>query len=69
MATGSPSDVLEAKHGQKVRLRVISAASDAIFTVARGGHRMTVMHSDGFPCSSRRQAPSTSGWGSGTTRS
>ncbi|MDN5797734.1 MAG: multicopper oxidase family protein [Intrasporangium sp.] len=42
-------DVLEAKPGQKVRLRVINAASDTIFTVALGSHRMTVTHSDGFP--------------------
>ncbi|EWT07750.1 copper oxidase [Intrasporangium chromatireducens Q5-1] len=42
-------DVLRAKPGQKVRLRVINAASDTIFTVALGGHRMTVTHSDGFP--------------------
>ena len=42
-------DVLTAKPGQKVRLRVINAASDTIFTVALGGHRMTVTHSDGFP--------------------
>ena len=42
-------DVLEAKPGQKVRLRIINAASDTIFTLALGGHRMTVTHSDGFP--------------------
>ncbi|AXG14415.1 multicopper oxidase family protein [Intrasporangium calvum] len=42
-------DVLAAKPGQRVRLRVINAASDTIFTVALGGHRMTVTHSDGFP--------------------
>lgn len=42
-------DVLEAKPGQKVRLRVINAASDTIFTVALAGHRLTVTHSDGFP--------------------
>lgn len=42
-------DVLRAKPGQKVRLRIINAASDTIFTVALGGHRMTMTHSDGFP--------------------
>lgn len=40
-------DVLAAKPGQKVRLRVINAASDTIFTVALGGHRLTITHSDG----------------------
>ncbi|MDO5696914.1 MAG: multicopper oxidase family protein [Dermatophilus congolensis] len=45
----SDPDVLRAKPGQRVRLRIINAASDTIFTVALGGHRMTVTHSDGFP--------------------
>ncbi|KYH45574.1 multicopper oxidase family protein [Branchiibius sp. NY16-3462-2] len=40
-------DVLTAKPGQRVRLRIISAASDTIFTVALGGHRLTVTHTDG----------------------
>ena len=40
-------DVLAAKPGQKVRLRVINAASDTIFAVALGGHRLTITHSDG----------------------
>lgn len=45
-----PSDptVLEAKPGQRVRIRFISAAADTIFTVALGGHKLTVTHSDGF---------------------
>ncbi|WP_026377547.1 multicopper oxidase family protein [Aestuariimicrobium kwangyangense] len=38
-----------AKPGQKVRLRIINAASDTIFTVALGGHRMTLTHTDGHP--------------------
>lgn len=42
-------EVLTAKPGQKVRLRIINAAADTIFTVALGGHRMTVTHTDGFP--------------------
>lgn len=42
-------DTLSAKPGQRVRIRVINAASDTIFTVALGGHTMTVTHSDGFP--------------------
>ena len=42
-------EVLRAKPGQRVRLRIISAASDTIFTVALGGHRMSVTHTDGWP--------------------
>jgi multicopper oxidase len=38
---------LNARPGQRVRLRMINAASDTIFAVALGGHRMTVTHSDG----------------------
>ncbi|MBK8460632.1 MAG: multicopper oxidase family protein [Micropruina sp.] len=41
-------ETFQAKPGQRVRLRVINAASDTIFTVALGGHRLTVTHSDGF---------------------
>lgn len=45
----TPTDpaVLTAKPGQKIRLRVINAASDTIFTVALGGHRMRITHTDG----------------------
>ncbi|MDN5759868.1 MAG: multicopper oxidase family protein [Tomitella sp.] len=44
-----PTDpqVLTAKPGQKARLRIINAAADTIFTVALGGHRMTITHTDG----------------------
>ena len=41
--------VLRAKPRQRVRLRIINAGSDTIFTVAVGGHSMTVTHADGFP--------------------
>lgn len=34
--------------GQRIRLRIINAAADTIFTVALGGHRMTITHTDGF---------------------
>src|SRR5699024_2238658 len=46
-----PADppVLQGRPGQRVRLRVISAASDTIFAVALGGHRMTLTHTDGWP--------------------
>ncbi len=42
-------DVLEGKPGQRVRMRVINAASDTLFTVALGGHQMTITHTDGHP--------------------
>jgi FtsP/CotA-like multicopper oxidase with cupredoxin domain len=35
------------KTGQKIRMRVINAASDTIFALALGGHRMTITHTDG----------------------
>ena len=42
-------DVLRARPGQRVRLRVVNAASDTIFGVALGGHRMQMTHTDGYP--------------------
>lgn len=42
-------DVLTAKPGQQVRLRIINAASDTIFDVALAGHDLTVTHTDGYP--------------------
>ncbi|MGN6252524.1 MAG: multicopper oxidase family protein [Marmoricola sp.] len=41
-------DVLRGTPGQRVRLRVINAGSDTIFTVALGGHRLTLTHTDGW---------------------
>ncbi|MFE3190233.1 multicopper oxidase family protein [Nocardia sp. NPDC059240] len=35
--------------GQRMRLRIINAASDTAFRIAVGGHRLRVTHSDGFP--------------------
>ena len=35
--------------GDRVRLRIINAGSDTAYSVAIGGHRMTVTHTDGFP--------------------
>jgi len=40
---------LNARPGQRVRLRLVNAGSDTAFRVALGGHRLTVTHSDGFP--------------------
>lgn len=47
----APADpeVLRARPGQRVRLRVINAGADTIFDVALGGHTLTVTHSDGYP--------------------
>ena len=45
----SERETIQAKPGQKVRLRLINAASDTAYRVAVGGHRLTVTHADGFP--------------------
>lgn len=37
-----------AKPGQRVRIRLINAASDTAFRVALAGHSLTVTHTDGF---------------------
>jgi FtsP/CotA-like multicopper oxidase with cupredoxin domain len=42
-------DALRIKRGDRVRLRIINAGADTIFTVAVGGHRMTITHTDGYP--------------------
>lgn len=42
--------------GSRLRLRVINAASDTIFTLAVGGHRLTVTHADGFRVAPRETA-------------
>ncbi|MCA0251351.1 MAG: multicopper oxidase family protein [Propionibacteriaceae bacterium] len=39
----------QGKPGDLLRLRVINAASDTIFALALGGHRMTITHTDGHP--------------------
>ena len=41
-------DVLTAKPGQKVRMRIINAAADSVFDVAVAGHEMQVTHTDGY---------------------
>ena len=47
----APEDpwVLDAKPGQRVRLRLINAGSDTAYRFAVGGHRLSVVASDGFP--------------------
>lgn len=41
--------VVNAKPGQRVRLRIVNAGSDTPFRFAIGDHRLTVSHTDGFP--------------------
>ena len=47
----TPDDpfTVDARRGERLRLRIINAASDRPFRFAVGGHRLTVTHSDGFP--------------------
>lgn len=45
----SERETINAKVGQRVRLRLINAGSDTAYRVAVGGHRLTVTHADGFP--------------------
>lgn len=47
----APADpeTIRARPGDRIRLRIINAAADTIFTVAMAGHDMTVTHADGFP--------------------
>ncbi|GAB3442575.1 multicopper oxidase family protein [Phycicoccus ginsengisoli] len=40
---------LTGRSGQRVRLRVVNAASDTAFRVAVGGHLLTATHADGLP--------------------
>jgi FtsP/CotA-like multicopper oxidase with cupredoxin domain len=47
-APGDP-DVLNARSGQRVRLRIINAAADTIFNVALAGHDLRITHTDGYP--------------------
>ena len=47
--TATDPETFSAKPGQRVRLRMINAASDTAFRVALAGHRLAVTHADGFP--------------------
>jgi FtsP/CotA-like multicopper oxidase with cupredoxin domain len=47
-------DVLRAKPGQRIRIRIINAAADTIFAVALGGHRLTLTHTDGYAVQPRQ---------------
>ncbi|NUR50785.1 MAG: multicopper oxidase family protein, partial [Hamadaea sp.] len=42
-------DVLHARPGDRIRLRLINAGGDTAYRVVLGGHRMTVTHTDGLP--------------------
>ncbi|MCH7233009.1 multicopper oxidase family protein [Glycomyces sp. L485] len=43
-------EVFEADPGARVRIRLINAGGDTAYRVALAGHRLTVTHTDGFPC-------------------
>jgi multicopper oxidase len=47
----APTDpeVLAARPGQRVRLRLINAGADTVFRVALAGHQLRITHTDGFP--------------------
>jgi FtsP/CotA-like multicopper oxidase with cupredoxin domain len=52
LINGQTSDLpleLQTRKGQRLRLRLINAASATIFHVALQGHRLTVTHTDGQP--------------------
>ncbi len=52
LINGRPPDdppVLEARPGDRLRLRVMNIAADTGFRFAVAGHRLTVTHSDGMP--------------------
>lgn len=42
-------ETLTGKPGQRVRIRIVNAASDTAFRIALTGHRLTVTHTDGYP--------------------
>src|SRR6266511_3115659 len=45
---GDPPTI-QARPGERLRLRVVNAAAETAFRLAIGGHRLTVTHSDGLP--------------------
>lgn len=66
LINGRPSadpEVLTAKPGQKIRIRLINAGADTIFDVALAGHEMLVTHSDGFPVTPTRASSLRIGMG------
>ncbi len=45
----SDPDTLAARPGDRVRLRIVNSSADTVFTVALGGHDLSVTHTDGYP--------------------
>ncbi len=43
------AETFRARPGQRIRIRVINASADTVFSIALPEHTMTVTHSDGFP--------------------
>jgi len=46
-----PNDphVITSQPGRRLRVRIINAASDTAYRIAIGGHRLSVVHTDGYP--------------------
>ncbi len=61
--TATDPATFAARPGQVVRLRVINSAADTIFTIALGGHRLTITHTDGWPVAHRETSAVTLGMG------
>lgn len=47
--TANDPETFTAKPGDRVRIRLINASADTVYSVALGGHRLLVTHTDGFP--------------------
>ncbi len=61
--TSSDPYVMTAKPGQRVRLRIINAAADTLFTVALADHRLQITHTDGYPVTPLETSAVTIGMG------
>lgn len=52
LVNGRPPDdpfVVQARPGQRIRMRIVNVAADRPFRFGVGGHELTVTHADGFP--------------------
>lgn len=47
--SSSDPDVLDARPGERIRLRIINAAGDTAYRVGVPGQQLTLTHTDGFP--------------------
>jgi FtsP/CotA-like multicopper oxidase with cupredoxin domain len=46
---GTAPITVQGAPGQRLRMRIVNGSSDTAFRLALGGHRLTVIESDGFP--------------------